>query len=139
MVFIALALVTVLLFLSGLHIYWAFDGGWGSSAVIPTKADDGPPLFAPSPFVTLIVALALLTAALIILLRVQVVFLPLPSWLIQIGTWTIAVAFVLRAIGEFRYVGFFKRVRNTHFARMDSRLYSPLCLALGLLASAVAL
>jgi hypothetical protein len=37
----------------------------------------------------------------------------------------------LRALGEFRYIGFFKRVRGTPFARMDSRYYSPLALLLG--------
>jgi hypothetical protein len=34
-------------------------------------------------------------------------------------------------VGELRYVGFFKRVRNTSFARMDTLLYSPLSLCLG--------
>jgi hypothetical protein len=35
-----------------------------------------------------------------------------------------------RAVGEGRYVGFLKRVRNTAFARNDTWLYSPLCVAL---------
>jgi catechol 2,3-dioxygenase-like lactoylglutathione lyase family enzyme len=40
--------------------------------------------------------------------------------------------FLLRAVGDFRLVGFFKRVRGTPFARWDTRLFSPLCVALGL-------
>jgi hypothetical protein len=36
----------------------------------------------------------------------------------------------LRAIGEFRYVGLFKRVRESRFAALDTRVYTPLCVAL---------
>ena len=37
-----------------------------------------------------------------------------------------------RAIGEFRYVGFFKRVVGSRFATLDTFVYSPLCLALAI-------
>ena len=137
--FVALIVASVLLFLSGLHVYWSFGGLWGSAAVVPTKANSNAQLFEPSPFATLVVALALLTAALVVLLRAEIFPLPLPSWTAQIGAWVIAAVFLLRATGDFRYVGFFKKVRNTAFARMDSRLYSPLCLALALLTLIVAL
>jgi hypothetical protein len=43
----------------------------------------------------------------------------------------LGAVFVLRAIGERKLVGFFKRVRGTAFARWDTWLFSPLCLALG--------
>jgi hypothetical protein len=55
-----------------------------------------------------------------------------PIQLYAWGTWTLAALFLLRGIGDFRLVGFFKRVRGTRFARRDTRLYSPLCLALAL-------
>ena len=32
--------------------------------------------------------------------------------------------------GNFRLVGFFKKVRGTRFATLDTRYYSPLCLFL---------
>jgi hypothetical protein len=35
-----------------------------------------------------------------------------------------------RAVGDFRYVGFFKRVRDSRFATLDTRVYSPLCFVL---------
>ena len=41
-----------------------------------------------------------------------------------------AVIFFLRFVGEFSYVGIFKRHKNSKFARMDTLLYSPLCLFL---------
>jgi hypothetical protein len=42
----------------------------------------------------------------------------------------LALGLLARAIGEFRYVGFFKRVRGSRFARLDTLLYSPLRLLL---------
>jgi Protein of unknown function (DUF3995) len=44
------------------------------------------------------------------------------------GLVVISLLFFLRAIGDFRYVGFFKKVKQTVFARLDSKYYSPLCL-----------
>ena len=56
---------------------------------------------------------------------------PIPPGLVRIGCWGVSAALLLRAVGEFRYVGFFKRIRGTAFARMDTLLYSPLALLLG--------
>ena len=39
---------------------------------------------------------------------------------VQIAAWLIAAVFALRAIGDFRYVSFFKRIRDTRFARLDA-------------------
>ncbi|WP_205190355.1 DUF3995 domain-containing protein, partial [Burkholderia sp. LMG 13014] len=44
----------------------------------------------------------------------------------------LALIFAVRAVGDFRYVGFFKRIRGSRFARMDTLYYSPLCAALSL-------
>jgi hypothetical protein len=53
--------------------------------------------------------------------------------LVQIAAWLIAAVFALRAIGDFRYIGFFKRIRDTRFARLDTLAYSPLCAVLAVL------
>ena len=45
-------------------------------------------------------------------------------------SYGLALGLLARAIGEFRYVGFFKRVRSSRFAELDSLVYSPLCLML---------
>jgi hypothetical protein len=65
--------------------------------------------------------------------------LGLPSRLVRGATALLAALFLLRSVGEFRLVGFFKRVRGTDFAWWDTRLYSPLCLAMGVAFLAVAL
>jgi Protein of unknown function (DUF3995) len=44
----------------------------------------------------------------------------------------LALGLLLRAVGDFRYVGFFKSVRDSRFATMDTWCYSPVCLALSM-------
>ena len=121
-----------------LHLSWALRGvpDTGSFAVIPEIA--GRPASTPPPLVTLGVACALFGAMLVVLGRLGVWGGGIPMRLSSWGTWALAALFLLRAIGDFRLVGFFKRVRGTRFARLDTRLYSPVCLALALALAIVA-
>jgi hypothetical protein len=132
-----LGLVTAAIFvgLSMLHVFWALGRRQPSGAVIPTQA--GRPLFTPTPTTTLLVALALLICAVLVLGTLGLGRFGLPAWLFRFGTFGVGAAFLLRAIGEFHYVGFFKTVRDTAFARNDSRLYSPLCLAIAVCCAAI--
>ncbi|WP_414652540.1 DUF3995 domain-containing protein [Gelidibacter sp.] len=57
----------------------------------------------------------------------------LPEWVMVLGSWVIPIIFILRAIREFKYVGFFNSVKNTYFGKLDSRFFSPLCLMIGVL------
>ena len=43
------------------------------------------------------------------------------------------IVFFIRVIGEFNYFGIFKRKKDTHFAKMDTLLYIPLCAFLSLI------
>jgi hypothetical protein len=52
---------------------------------------------------------------------------------VRIALLLVGAAFVARALVPNRYVGFLKAVRTTRWAKYDTRLYSPLFLALGLL------
>lgn len=126
---VAIALAASFGVLSLLHVGWALGWRGGHVQVLPER--DGAPLFRPGPLSTLAVAAALFLAALIVTQRAGLGRELLPPALVAPGCWGVSVALVLRAIGEFRYVGFFKRVRDTAFARMDTLLYSPLALLLG--------
>ena len=87
----------------------------------------------PGPASTLAVAAALACAAAIVLTRAALWRAsPIPERIAYWGTWALVVVFLGRALGDFRLVGFTKRVRGTAFARWDTLLYSPLCTALGL-------
>jgi hypothetical protein len=138
MVLRVLGLIVVLLLgaIGFLHIYWALGGRWASEVVIPESKQL--PAFLPSPAMTLAVACALMIAAGIVVGQLGLVSTGLPSWLFEWGTRVLAAVFFLRAIGEFRLVGFFKRVRNTRFARWDTLLFSPLCLFMALVLMLIA-
>ena len=58
----------------------------------------------------------------------------IPRWIFRWATLGISVLFFLRAIGEFKLVGFFKQVRDTPFAFWDTWLFSPLCLLIAVIA-----
>ena len=86
----------------------------------------------PRPAVTLTIAAGLAGAAYVALAAVGLVPWGLPRGALPFGCAVLAVLFAGRAIGERRYVGFFKRVRGTEFAWWDTRVFSPLCAALSI-------
>ncbi len=127
---IALPLIVVFLTLSLWHVCWLLGGRVGRDAAIPEV--EGKQVFQPSAAATIVVAVALALCALLLAATAGLVPLPLPNTLLVWLTRTLAVVLLLRAIGDFRLVGFFKRIRNTHFARLDTLVYSPLCLLLAI-------
>lgn len=129
-ILVAIPLLLFFLATALLHFYWAAGGGAGKTAAVPHIGEK--PLFVPSTLSTVAVGVTLLGMGGIVLWQTGFISLPFPRILALIATYALAVIFTLRAIGEFRYVGFFKRVRNTKFARMDTRFYSPLCLGVAI-------
>ncbi len=125
------ALINSLIFIivAGFHYYWVFGGKYGMNAVLPEIESSGKKAFVPSKIATAVVATLFLSVGLFFILTVfQTHLLP-----INITTYTLyAIAGVtfIRAIGDFKYVGFFKKKSNTLFAINDTRYYSPLCIAI---------
>lgn len=125
---IANVVAGVLFVLAAWHVYWAFGGRRGLRSALPRLSDEAP-LFRPPAWLTLLVASALFAAGMAALgvkhdLPVR---LPMPSVVLN----ALAAVFLLRAVGDFRHVGLFKRVTGSSFARWDTRLFTPLCVALG--------
>lgn len=114
--------------LSLVHFYWAAGGRAGKLTAVPQVS--GRPAFVPSRVGTLVVAVGLALCALVVAWAGHLVSVPItgvrPKWL------CIALALVLlaRAVGDVRLVGFFKRIRGTPFARLDTAVFAPLCLLL---------
>lgn len=96
------------------------------------------PAFVPSRPGTLAVAFALAACALLVLGQIGFLGAVAPVWMFRTGTAVLAVLLAARAIGDFRLVGFFKRVRGSTFARLDTWIYSPLCVALATACALVA-
>lgn len=112
-----------------IHLYWVLGGRAGRSAAIPEV--EGRQTFSPSRAATFAVALALFAAAALVAIAGRIIADPFPSGYTRMAVFLIAALFLGRAVGDFRLVGFFKRVRGSPFARLDGTVYTPLCLALG--------
>src|ERR1700748_980990 len=131
---IGMILFTVLVLLAGLHFYWGLGGKWGISVSVPTNKQNERVLN-PGPLACFTVGFALLAMGVFILTEAKIIIIPLWNWLDDFGLCAIAAIFLIRAIGEFNYVGFFKRIKGTNFADADTRYLSPLCIIISLLAS----
>jgi len=131
---VGIVAAAVLLGLGALHIYWAGGGRWGTDVTVPTR--DGNRVFVPSSAATLIVAMLLCAAALVILGRLGLWGQWLPRWPFVAGAWTLVVVFGARVVGDLRWFGLFKRTTGTQFSWWDTWLYIPLS---GLLAMAALL
>jgi hypothetical protein len=126
----------ILLLLSAWHFYWAAGGTWGKTVAVPQRA--GRPVLRPSFAATLAVAILLAAAAVLLVARLKTWEDPSVDRLARWGNWALAAVFGLRAVGDTKWVGFFKSVRGTPFAILDTWVYSPLCalLCLGCLYTA---
>lgn len=125
----------VLTFLGLTHLYWAAGGAAGKQAALPSVG--GVPVFKPSAIGTAVIALILLVMAAWVAAASGILAAPVPHEVLRVGAFLLAAIFALRAVGDFRYVGFFKRVRGSVFAQRDTWVYSPLCVVLaGLIVTA---
>ncbi|RZJ53213.1 MAG: DUF3995 domain-containing protein [Flavobacterium sp.] len=125
--FIVFLLFFIFTFLSSIHVYWAFGGKWASETVLPSK-NDNVPLFRPRIVSTFIVAFGLFCFGLFYLIKFGFVLLNLPLWINQYGLWIITFIFLVRAIGDFKYVGLFRKFKKTTFGINDKKYFTPLCL-----------
>ncbi len=116
------------------HLYWAAGGRKGFDAAVPHVV--GKRWFTPGKAVTFAVALALFALAALVLWRDGQIAPPaqlaLPFEIARYGVPLMALVFLARAIGDFRHIGWSKRLRGSRFARLDDVLYAPLCLVLAI-------
>ena len=135
----ALAIVA---FAAAFHLHWALGGQAGFAVSLPQRADGHPVMAHRLPWwrpAAGAVALGLIALALLLLAHAGHLPLPVPAGVARAALIATGAAFVARAVVPNRYVGFFKTLRSTRWARFDTRLYSPLFLLLGLLLAALAL
>ena len=117
---LALSAVVVLALLGVLHVAWAAGLKLGLSGAVPSSRN-GKALFRPGPLLTLAVAASLFAFSALLIL---VLFSELLLARILVGLGVLVL--VVRAIGDGRYVGFFKQVRDTQFGQLDDRLFTPI-------------
>jgi hypothetical protein len=118
------------------HFRMALLHGQGTGGAVPSVS--GRPLFVPSARSTVLVGILLLSFAGLVAATAGLMPIGIPARVLSWFCYALAFGLLARAVGEFKYVGFFKRVRGSRFARLDTLLYSPLCLLLALGVAAVA-
>jgi hypothetical protein len=128
MFILSLATALILAAIALLHLYWFLGGLYGLySASANLKGDEK---FKPSKAITFsLFFIFTLLSVLSILLALSNI--PFKSVWIFLG-YTVSVAFIARAIGDFRYVGIFKKNHSSDLSKKDTWLFSPLCLLLGI-------
>lgn len=129
---LSVVLAIIFIALGFVHFHWIFGGTWGLDKALPTK-ENGERVLNPKKMDSAVVGLGLTTFGLFYALRTELVHIDLPTWITTYAGWLIPSIFILRAMGDFKYIGFFKKIKNTAFAKADSKIFSPLCLALALI------
>jgi len=135
---IALAIIA---FAAAFHFHWAFGGRRGFGVSLPQRPNGEPVLrhllhlWRPA---ALMVALGLVLLGALVTVRAVPLDHGIDPDMLDLAILATGIAFIARAVVPNRYVGFFKGLRSTRWARYDTRLYSPLFLILGLCLVAVA-
>ena len=110
------------------HLYMAWSPATGANGSVPST--DGKPIFVPSFRATILVAVMLVLFAGLVASTAGLLQLAVPTATLRLLSYLLATGLFARAVGDFRFVGFFKSVRGTRFATLDYFLYSPICLLL---------
>lgn len=130
--YLSILLSIILIGLGLIHFNWVIGGKFGFSESLPTK-ESGERVLNPKKIDSAIVGIGLTIFGIFYILKSGLMEYNIPAWIMKYGSWIIPIIFLLRAIGEFRYVGFFKSIKKTEFGKLDTKLFSPLCLAIGIL------
>lgn len=126
-------LIVIFLFLSAVHFYWAFGGKWGFQGALPTN-EEGVTVLNPKTIDSVLVGFGLLLFAFFYCIKTSILSIALPNWFLLYGGWALPAIFLLRAIGDTTYVGVFKKIKSTEFAKRDTRYFIPFCAFLALVA-----
>ena len=92
------------------HFHMARSLAKGESGAMPSVS--GKPVFVPSAKATVAVGIVLLGFAMLVSATTGLWLPSLPRPVLVWLSYALSLGLLLRAIGEFKYVGFFKRVRG---------------------------
>ena len=81
----------ILLFAFAFHAYWGAGGTWAAATAYGSP--EIPPQAASA-----VVAVLIACAAVLLLARIGVLSVPLPRWMLRVGTWVLVVVFALAGV-----------------------------------------
>jgi len=128
---LSIILSIIFIVLGLIHFNWVIGGTYGFAASLPTK-ENGERFLNPRKIDSAIVGIGLTAFSLFYLFKSSLISYQLPEWILTYGGWIIPAVFMLRAIGDFKYVGVFKSIKTTDFGKLDTKLFSPLCLIIAI-------
>lgn len=132
---LSIAVITntaVFILLSMVHFYWAFGGRLWYDEVLPTSTN-GLHRLNPTTTAAIIIAFGLLFFAFLTAGNHAFFHRYSKQKYFRYAALFIALVFLFRAIGDFKFIGFFKTVKGTRFGINDTEIFSPLCLFVSLL------
>jgi len=101
--------------------------------VVVPKNKEGIPEFSPGFFLSGLVGFALLSISLFYAREAHLWHIDLPPLVDQIIRIGVPAVFLLRAIGDFKVAGIFKKEKETAFGKADTKYFTPLCLVIAAL------
>ncbi len=128
---LALGNAAILYLVGALHFYWAVGGKWASDVVVPTKPT-GEKLFNTSASSCVVVGGGLWLMSFVHVANAGLIFDSNDLIIIRYATLAMGIIFFIRFMGDFKWVGVFKKVKDTSFAKNDTLYYAPLCLFLSI-------
>lgn len=128
---LSILLSLILIGLGMIHFNWVIGGKFGFTESLPTK-ENGERVLNPKKIDSAIVGIGLTVFGIFYIFKSGLIEFNLPEWIMKFVSWIIPLIFLLRAIGEFKYVGFFKSVKKTDFGKLDTKFFSPLCFIIGI-------
>jgi hypothetical protein len=88
-----------------LYIYWGLGGKWGLKVSIPSDQDQIKNVMNPGPLAFIVVILGLFLMAGLSGIKARLVHISIPAIIDRYGVVLITAIFLLRVIGEFKYLG----------------------------------
>ncbi len=128
---ISVLLSVILIALALIHFNWVIGGEFGFKESLPTN-ERGERVLNPKRIDSAVVGIGLTAFGMFYAFKSGLLPYNHPVWILNYLGWIIPIIFLLRAIGEFKYIGFFKRFKHTEFSTLDTKFFSPLCLIMGL-------
>ena len=126
--------LSIFIALTSIHFFWLLGGSVGMKYAFPYNSKSKKRFYHPGKFGLFIKTIILAAMAWFCLAQTGSFNFMLNDETIRWGNRVTGIIFILRAIGNFRYVGFTKTFKEGEFAQLDTYVYSPLCLIIVLCA-----
>ncbi|MCX8490464.1 MAG: DUF3995 domain-containing protein [Cyclobacteriaceae bacterium] len=127
MIALALGNSVVFFLLGAIYFYWAIGGVWATDVVVPIKPT-GEKLFNTLALSCVVVAGGLWVMSFVHAVNARLIFVNTTFSVIHYAT--LAMGVIVRFVGDFKWLGIFKKMSDTAFAKSDTLYFAPLCLFL---------